>query len=178
MGGEETTKLESLGVTVSPHKSSRHMSTLFLIGLGAMGVVVLIVALSLGGIVYIGTKKPSQKTSVVTQVCGSNDVLEYNSALGFDSDQGAANAEQTLAALAKSIKAKNGNELDPTCQYILWQYAYSIGDKQSQQTYLAKLTALNSRGAYASGQIKSLDDLDTLQTLTNENKSVEVKGQG
>ena len=153
-------------------------SPLFLMSFGAGVIVLLVIVLWTTGFVYLGVKKPGQKVTAQVHVCTDADIAAYNSALGFDSDAGAAKAEQTLTSLGKSIKTRNDSGRDATCQYILWHYAAFVGDKAAQKVYLDNLVRLNTKGSYVNGNIKSFEGIETLQTLTSEQKSTEEQGQG
>lgn len=159
-------------------KKTKVKSPLSWMGIGAGVVVVLLLVSWATGFVYLGVKKPGQKVTAQVHVCTDADIAAYNSALGFDSDAGAAKAEQTLASLGKSIKARNDSGRDATCQYILWHYAAFVGDKAAQKVYLDNLVKLNAKGSYVNGNIKSFEGIETLQTLTSEQKSTEEQGQG
>lgn len=175
MGGVNIIRPETSQQT---QQYNKYMSPLVLVTIGIALVLVPLIALVISGIVYVGIKKPNQRATLQVQVCGRGDVQQYNSAMGYDSDAGADKAQKTLADLAKSIKAREMNELDPTCQYILWHYAASVEDKKLQQEYLKKLTELSSQGSYVSSEIRSLDGIETLQVLTEEQAVTEEKGQG
>ena len=114
-----------------------------------------------------------------SQVCTAADITTYNTTVAVNSSETAAKAQQTLASLAKSIASRKNNEQDPTCQYILWQYAYLIGDQTGQTNHVDKLTTLNENNVYVDPSVKGLRSTDELKGLTTQSQEDAVKrGEG
>jgi hypothetical protein len=173
-------KPESLDLTASPRESNRYTTSAWLVGIGViLGGAILFAAFNLFRIVQDKNDTAVQKTSSSSQVCTSSDIAKYNSAVAISSDEDAARSRQTLETLVKSIKLRENNAKDPTCQYILWQQAYSINDKQAQKTYLQALTELRDNGSYVSGEVKGLRSVENIKSLTNEQQTdPEKRGEG
>lgn len=138
-------------------------------------IVAGVVAGLLTGYLYAGAKSPEEKVVRRRVVCGKSDIASYNSSLSQRSSD--------WGGLAKSITTKKNYASDPTCEYILFQYALRSGDKPLAAAALSSIKKLNQDGQYADGSLDGLvgiGQLDSLQVMYNskDHTSAEVGGEG
>ncbi len=138
-------------------------------------IVIGVVAGFLTGYLYGGIKTPDDKIVKRQIVCGKVDIAAYNNSLTQRSSD--------WGVLAKTITTKKNYANDPTCAYILFQYALRSGDKSLAATALSDIKKLNQDGRYADGSLDALVGIGQLESLqvmysSKDRTSTEVEGEG
>lgn len=148
----------------------------------AMAIVLIcvtVVVLAAGlftGYLYAGFKTPSERMVRLHTVCNERDIADYNIAF-------AKRQPSDWATLAKGITDRKDYAGDPTCAYIVFQYALGSDNDSLATTALNSLKKLNQEGRYANGLINGLagiNQLESMQTMyrTKDNVSSEAEGEG
>lgn len=141
-------------------------------------IIISVVALMWFNLLEISFHTTPSKTVEMTIVCNDDDVRKYNEAMGYEYNENIESPDVSLEDLAKSIEKRGGSDSDATCQYILWQYAYTTNNKDDQRKYVDRLVNLNKEGIYVNNLIQSPYSLPRMQELTKETVDAETKGRG
>jgi hypothetical protein len=152
--------------TVSKNKKQQFKKSM-VIGVAAgvllVGSVAIICGLLVSGKMYAGFKESDQKVLISTTVCDNDTFNKYNSAINQGSDSEAV--IKALNEVAEQIKRKSNYQIDPNCQFILWQQAFYNTDYDKMNGYVTQIEKLNGEGKFISGNLIGIKDIATMKEL-------------
>lgn len=153
--------------------SKKKLSSIILSG------VILLVVLSCLAIYYLGYvtvtfKQSDDKVVVVQNICGDK-IDSYNSLVDKSDNT-------NLAKLVKELDGREASTKDATCLFMIAQGSVFVGDKTKTELALQQLKDTQENGTYASGKIKGLTSIGTLERMQEflnlPNEPVEALGAG
>lgn len=117
------------------------------------------------GWVYAGVKTPSQAAVLQPTVCDTSVVTKYNEILSSEAFTTGEDGPNTssLRSLADEVKAKNGADKDPTCQYIIFSAAFYENKADEAQAAYAKVKELNEASIYVNNTIQTIVSIEQMK---------------
>lgn len=130
-----------------------------------VAVIVIGAALAAAGFVYVGLKRPEQRVTISTVLCGDDVVKAYNDAID------GKNSEK-IKGIINSF-TKGDYKKDPTCVYIALYYNTFIDrNAEKAEEMLGVLGDLNRLGSNPSISLHGLLNMEVVSKIVKyEDKS-------
>ena len=143
------------------------------------GSIIVAIILACAAVYYLGYaavifKHPGDRTIVVQDICDDR-IDNYNSLIDKPNNT-------QLTKLINELADREESITDASCLFMITQGSSFLGDKDKAEEALHQLKDLQSKGLYASGKIKGLTDIGTLEKtqefLKSTDEPLEVLGTG
>lgn len=139
----------------------------FISGGVLLAVAAVIAWLFVSGRVEIAFKNPSSNVGTRTQVCGPNEIEEYNQVFESSSLE---QYNDRFDNISQKVEGLSDHKSDPTCAYMLFSFYLNKENNTSKaREYLTILQELARQGQYA------ITELSDIQSLSASKSSLESR---
>jgi len=115
------------------------------------------------GHLVVTMKAPEQSVGLYTKVCGDGVVSSYNDAVSSTTYE---TYGTNLDSIYKEVSGLSGNESDPTCLLIEYQYFLGKGQIADVAKVAAQIKTLADEGLYPSIKLVGIESLDIITSRT------------